>query len=269
MKADSSIQPRLAVVTGGSSGIGLCIAVELALRGYDLLLASRKEEKLRAAAESIRKEAEAKGLRIPSIHTLSIDLTEPHAAERLIAFATGLSCDVEVLVNDAGMYLCEDFLATPSHKADSLIQLNVESVVSLCRLFGQHMKAKRHGYILNIASYSFYMPYPGWALYSGSKAFVRNFSLAFADELKPHGINVTTAAPAGVATELMGLKPHIFRLGIRTGFLMQPRTAARRCVRALFRGRRYVIPGWYNHLWIPILRHLGPRGRRLFKQIVR
>ena len=67
----------------------------------------------------------------------------------------------------------------------------------------------------------------------------------------------------------MGLKPHIFRLGIRTGFLMQPRTAARRCVRTLFRGRRYVIPGWYNRLWIPILRHLGPRGRRLFKQIVR
>ena len=138
--------------------------------------------------------------------------------------------------------------------------VNLNALASLCRLFGADMArqkeldpAKRK-YILNIASYSVYMPIEGFGFYAGSKAFVRIFSKCFAKEMRHAGVKVTAVAPAGMDTTLMGLKPGIQKLARATGFLASPDRIARISIRAMkTRCIGYWIPGWYNMLFIPFL----------------
>ena len=92
------------------------------------------------------------------------------------------------------------------------------------------------GHILNMSSYSLWMPFPGLALYSASKAYLRSFSVAFAKEVHEHGIRVTAVCPAGVATDLYGLTPRWQRIGTRLGVLITADSCARRGLRALWRG---------------------------------
>ncbi|MFQ7502116.1 MAG: SDR family NAD(P)-dependent oxidoreductase [Alistipes finegoldii] len=96
------------------------------------------------------------------------------------------------------------------------------------------------------------MPFPGLALYSASKAYMRSFSVAFAKEVRDRGIRVTAVCPAGVATDLYGLTPRWQRIGKRLGVLITPDNCARRGLRALWRGRRCIVPDWWNRAWIPL-----------------
>ena len=89
-----------------------------------------------------------------------------------------------------------------------------------------------------MSSYSLWMPFPGLALYSASKAYMRSFSVAFAKEVRDRGIRVTAVCPAGVATDLYGLTPRWQRIGKRLGVLITPDNCARRGLLALWRGRR-------------------------------
>lgn len=245
-----------ALVTGGSAGIGLAIARELLRREYRVILVSRSEERLQEARRRLLGET---GRGEECIALRVADLTQAEAPAELLRWTTEMGYAVEVLVNNAGMYFFRDAVALPVEDVERIVSLNVRSVAMMCRLFGEQMAARGHGYILNLSSYSVYMRLPGWSLYSGSKAFVRNFSITFGREMRSRGVMVTTAAPAGVATELMGLPPKVFSLAKKTGFLMRPETCARRVVKALFKGREYIIPGWYNRLWIPLLSCIGRR----------
>ena len=112
------------------------------------------------------------------------------------------------------------------------------------------------GHILNMSSYSLWMPFPGLSLYSASKAYLRAFSVAFAKEVREHGIRVTAVCPAGVATDLYGLTPRWQRIGLRLGVLISADSCARRGLRALWRGRRTIVPDWWNRIWIPLCKLL-------------
>lgn len=90
------------------------------------------------------------------------------------------------------------------------------------------------GHILNMASYSLWMPWPGLALYSASKSYLRGFSVAFAKEVREQNIRVTAVCPAGVATDLYGLPPRWQRIGLRLGVLITPDSCARRALKALW-----------------------------------
>lgn len=265
IKNRQTIKP-FALITGGSAGIGLAVARELGLRGYSLLLVGRSEERLSQAREQLLLELN-QGV---EILTLSLDLSREDAAQELFDWTQQKGLFVEVLVNNAGMYFFEEAIAMEASQTEALIQLNVLSLTRLCQLFGAEMVARKLAseqveapgkpglaYILNISSYSVYMPWAGWSLYSASKAYVKNFSIALSRELRSSGVVVTCAAPAGVATCLLGLPSKLSRLGRRCGILMRPETCARRIVRALFRQREYIIPGWYYRPLIPIVRLIG------------
>lgn len=243
-----------ALVTGGSSGIGLAVAEELLERGYNVILVSRSEERLKRARDML---LATEGRESGSVCTFAADLSETDAPYRILEWTKAEGYEVEVLVNNAGMYLFRDAVDLPPEDVEGIISLNVMSLAKMCRLFGGIMAERDKGYILNLSSYSVYMKLPGWSLYTGTKAFVRNFSITFGREMLSRGVHVTTAAPAGVATDLLGLPPKIFSLAKKTGFLISPEKCARKMVKALFRHREYIIPGWYNRLWIPLLCCIG------------
>ncbi len=104
------------------------------------------------------------------------------------------------------------------------------------------------------------MPFPGLALYSASKAYMRSFSVAFAKEVRERGIRVTALCPAGVATDLYGLTPYWQRIGRKLGVLITPDSCARRGLKALWKGRRCIVPDWWNRAWIPLLQGIADVG---------
>ena len=110
---------KTALITGGSSGIGLEYSREFASRGYTLALVSNKAEDLEAATESIEKEFGV------AVHTLCADLSEATCAEKVLAWCDSLGLEVEVLVNNAGMFFMEYLSPENLGKADTMMGLHV------------------------------------------------------------------------------------------------------------------------------------------------
>lgn len=252
-----------AIVTGGSSGLGLALAKRLAKQGYDLVLVGRNEKKLEDAAAQIK----GKG----DVRLYPLDLSRPDAAESLHDWTGSRGIVPDVLVNNAGMYFYESVTDVEKSQQDSLIGLNVSALASLCRIYGKEMAdsvrsgSKSGKYILNIASYSVYMPIEGFAYYAGSKAFVRTFSRCFAKEMRHEGVKVTAVAPAGIDTGLMHLRPKVRALARTFGFLADADTIARISLRVMkCRCIHYWIPLWFNVLFIPFLWMF----QRLFKKVL-
>ncbi len=193
----------------------------------------------------------------PDVRVIAIDLARVGAAQELYDRMAAEGIGVDVVINNAGIFSFCDILATPAERIERIILLHDLTVTQLCRLFAADMVRRGvRGHILNMSSYSLWMPFPGLALYSASKAYMRSFSVAFAKEVRERGIRVTAVCPAGVATDLYGLTPYWQRIGCKLGVLITPDSCARRGLKALWRGRRCIVPDWWNRAWIPFCKVL-------------
>ncbi len=241
-----------ALVTGAGSGIGSCYARRLAALGYHLILVGNQEAPLQALKEQLTATHTA-----CTVHILTCDLARLNAAEELYAQVEALGVEIDVLINNAGIFSFCDLLATPEERIERILLLHDMTTTKLCRRYAARMiERKVRGHILNMSSYSLWMPFPGLSVYSASKAYLKAFTVAFSKEVEEHGIRVTAICPAGVATDLYGLTPDLQRLGVRIGGLITPDRCARRGLNALWRGERCSVPDWWNRLWIPLLMHL-------------
>lgn len=193
----------------------------------------------------------------PDVRVIAIDLARVGAAQELYDRMAAEGIGVDVVINNAGIFSFCDILATPAERIERIILLHDLTVTQLCRLFAADMVRRGvRGHILNMSSYSLWMPFPGLALYSASKAYMRSFSVAFAKEVRERGIRVTAVCPAGVATDLYGLTPYWQRIGCKLGVLITPDSCARRGLKALWRSRRCIVPDWWNRAWIPFCKVL-------------
>ena len=191
------------------------------------------------------------------VRIVEIDLARTEAAEELWEAVRREGVEIDVLINNAGIFSFRDILQTPPERIERIILLHALTNTQLCRLAAADMVRRGcRGYILNMSSYSLWMPFPGLSLYSASKAYLRSFSVAFSKEVQEHGIRVTAVCPAGVATDLYGLTPRWQRIGRRIGVLISADSCARRGLRALWRGRRCIVPDWWNRAWIPLCKAL-------------
>ncbi|MDE5690883.1 MAG: SDR family NAD(P)-dependent oxidoreductase [Alistipes sp.] len=240
-----------ALVTGAGSGIGRCYALRLAGLGYRLALAGNRPEPL----DAVKAELLAAGC--AEVYTATCDLARAEAAEELHGMLAAAGIEPDVVINNAGMFSFCDILATPVERIERMILLHAMTNTKLCRLFAADMIRRGvRGCFLNMSSYSQWMPFPGLALYSASKAYLRQFSVCFAKEMRQHGIRVTAVCPAGVATDLYGLPSRWQRIGLRMGVLISADSCARRGLRALWSGRRTCVPDWWNRIGIPVCKLL-------------
>lgn len=241
-----------ALVSGAGSGIGRCYARRLAALGYDLVLVGDNRQHLEAVKSEIGEHHPQCDIRI-----VVCDLARVEAARELFDRTQADGLAIDVLINNAGMFSFRDILRTPEERIERIILLHDLTNTQLCRLYAAEMARRgRGGHILNMSSYSQWMPFPGLALYSASKAYLRAFSVAFAKEVREQGIRVTAVSPAGVATDLYGLTPYWQRIGLRLGVLISADRCARKGLRALWRGRRSIVPDWWNRAWIPLCKIL-------------
>jgi short-subunit dehydrogenase len=187
--------PPVALVTGASSGIGRELALGLAARGYDLVLVARRE----AALQALSREVEDRFGRRARI--LTEDLAAPGAPERIGEWTRREGVAPDVLVNNAGFGLAGHFVELPLDRQLAMIQVNVDSLTRLSRIFLPDMLTRGRGGILNVGSAAGFQPGPFMAVYYATKAFVLSFSEALAEETRGTGVTITCLAPGPVATE--------------------------------------------------------------------
>ena len=240
-----------ALVTGASRGIGLDYARTLARDyGCDLLIVSRQEETLQAVAADI---AGDYGV---NVIPLEMDLAEPDAAERLFAYTQENHLDVDVLINNAGMFFFNPLIETDMDRIERTLMLHVVTVTKLCRLFGEVMCKRGSGYILNMSSLSTWMMCPGIQTYNASKSYLYNFTRSLWYEFKPKGVHVMVVTPGMVDTTLYGLKPELRALAVKLRINTPTDKLAKRALRRLFHRRKCAMPGAVNHIAKPFLKHL-------------
>lgn len=237
-----------ALVTGAAGGIGKEYALRLAGMGYDLVLVDKNPSVTLLAEQICSGGAQA--------WAIVSDLAREEAAQEIFDNVVFHSRHIDVLVCNAGEFSFCDVMNLPQETIRRMITLHDITLTQMNRLFAQDMASRGGGHILNMSSYSIWMPYPGVALYSASKAYIKAFSVAFSKEVREKGIYVTAVCPAGVATDLYGLSPRFQALGLRLGVLITPESCARRALKALMRHRRCAVPDWWNRIWIPVLTHL-------------
>ena len=250
---------KTALVTGASKGIGRCYALRLADLGYNVLMVASGEDELVATAQEVAKVN-------PDVWVkyLVKDLATQTAAQEMFAYTETEGIKVDVLINNAGIFSFCDILNTPIERIERIVLLHDLNATIMCRLYAADMIERGGGRILNMSSYSIWMPYPGLSLYSASKAYLKSFSVAFSKEVEAKGVTVTAICPAGIATDLYGLSKKLQRFGLKTGILMSPESCARRSLNGMFRGQRCKVPDWWFRLFIPVCQLVrGPLMRWL------
>ena len=254
----------LALITGGSSGMGLEYARQLAAKGYRLLIVSNREDELAAAADILNTlfADKAKSPEFANADAMVLtryqDLSLPHAADDLFQWCQANDLLPDLLINNAGIFFFKELTTDRLPMAETLLNLHIHTVTRLCILFGNAMKARGSGHIINVSSLAARLPYPGITLYAASKAYLRSFGQSFYYELKPYGVHLTTVCPAAIATPLYNLGEKWMRIGLLTGIIHTPRWLVKRALRASMKGRRMISPSLMN-LYAPPLLALLPK----------
>ena len=241
-----------ALVTGASSGIGAWLARVLAEEGAHLVITARRKDRLEALAEEIR------GKHGVEVRVEDADLADPAAAESLFARTEGAGLAIDVLVNNAGLGAYQRFVDVSWEKHQQLLQVNVVSLTRLTHLFLPAMLQRRHGWIMNVASIGAFVPTPFFAVYTASKAFVRDMTEALDYELQRSGVRACVVCPGGTATEFLDAADQKLKGGGER-YLMSAETCARIAVKKMLRGRRTIITGFLNALSMWALRFVPRR----------
>jgi NAD(P)-dependent dehydrogenase (short-subunit alcohol dehydrogenase family) len=186
---------RVAVVVGGTSGIGRAIAHGLAEAGADVVPTSRRMEQVEAAAAEI----EERGRRTLRVTTDVSDRATLEAALDACVEAFGR---VDILVNSAGRTKRAPTLDFDDGDWQDILDTNLTGTLRACQVFGRHMTGRGYGRIVNIASLSTFVALHEVAAYSASKAAVASLTKSLAVEWAPLGVNVNAIAPGVFRTAL-------------------------------------------------------------------
>lgn len=246
-----------ALVTGAASGMGRVYAGRLAARGYNLVLVDINPGGLDETEAIVSKEvadsASGDGFKVMK---LVQDLSVEDAADKVFSQTEEAGCEVEVLVNNAGVMYCQGIAETSERMLRIIMMVHMYTPLMLCRKYVVPMKERGCGYILNISSLAECMNWPGIGMYGSTKRFVKDYSRELRIECQKTGVSVTNAYFGAVDTPLIPLKDSLRKLARGLMVMITPEKAVDRALKATFRRRRGVMPGFLNHIFRPICRIL-------------
>ena len=233
-----------ALITGASSGIGEAFARLFAAEGFDLLLTARREEKLLELAADLPTTTK--------IVVLPGDLSTTAGITSFCESVSGQSLEIDVLVNNAGMMVEQEFANLTTEQIERTITLNITALTQLIHQFLPAMKARKTGRILNVASVAAFHPVPGMDIYAATKAYVLSFSEALAENLRDTGISVTALCPGLTDTDMVDTS---VAAAMPTFMISQPDEVARSGFDALMKREVICIPGNANRLAVAWAQH--------------
>lgn len=238
MKRTTNKYGTWALVTGGSAGIGLAFADQLAKARYNVILVARGEQKLDAGATKI---AKRNGVQV---ETIQLDLSATGAPQELFEQTKGKA--VGLLVLSAAMETTGHFTKVPAGSHSSLVMLNVLAPAELARLYGAEMVKRGRGGIVFLSSLFGYQGVPLVANYAASKAYILALGEALHVEMRPHGVDVLVVSPGLTDTDMPAKMPVNFNKMPITRH--KPAKVARIGLRALGR-KASVVPGLINKIY--------------------
>jgi len=231
MASTKDFRGRWALVTGGSAGIGVALARELARHGARLILTARRKDRLDALAA----EFAAKGT---EVRTIVADLNDAAGPRTIYDATEGAGLEVDILIDNAGLGQFGEFVRSSLEQELSQVRVNCDAVVHVARLFVPRMVERRRGWVLITASTASFQPLPYFATYAATKAFDRFFAVGLAHEVARFGVKVTALCPGPTESEFFD----VARAGILRRGVQSAEAVARIGIAALARGKRTVIP---------------------------
>ncbi len=248
----ATTQPKTALVTGASSGIGRALAENFAQDGYHLVLAARGVAKMQELAADLQKRF---GI---TATVIAADLERPDGAQQLHAEVKRRSIVISALANNAGYGNFGEFKESALAIELAMMQLNMTSLVVLTKLFMPDLLATK-GKVLNVASIAAFQPGPYMAVYYATKAFVLSFSEAIAEELDGTGVTVTALCPGLTASGFQDKADMNKSALVKGKKLPTSEEVAALGYRAMQRGQRVYVPGVQNWLFTQSVR-VTPRS---------
>ena len=236
---------KYALITGAASGMGRIYARRLAEKGYGLVLVDINHTGLLETEGLVGKE-------VPVLKIVQ-DLSVMEAADVIYEKTQEAGCEVEVLVNNAGLMFCQGMAETSERMLKAIMMVHMNTPLMLCRKYVGGMKERGCGYILNISSLAAWMTWPGIGMYGATKRFVRNYSRELRIECQKTGVSVTNAYFGAVDTPLIPLKDSLRRLARGLAVMITPEKAVDRALRATFRRRKGTMPGLLNKIFLPLI----------------
>lgn len=227
----------LAVVTGGSTGIGYELGKRCALEGFDIV-AVADEERITDAA----KDMQALGAQVTAVNA---DLAQREGVDRLLSEIGGRP--VDVLLANAGRGLGRGFLDQDFGDIERVVNTNVTGTLYLVHKVGQDMRARGSGRILITGSIAGFIPGAYQAVYNASKAFLDSFSFALRAELEHTGVTVTCLMPGATETEFFD-RAELGNTKLGTSQKDDAADVAEAGFKAMMNGESDVVTGWHNKL---------------------
>jgi 3-dehydrosphinganine reductase len=247
MRLEQAYQDKVVLITGGSSGIGKALALQLDALGARLWLLARRPQ---ALAET---QAQMRG----DCHVLAVDVSDWAQVQAALEQVQRLSGAPEVIINSAGMTRPGYVQDLPVEVFRQMMEVNYLGTVHVVKAALPAMIARGSGHIINISSVAGFLGVFGYTAYGASKYAVRGFSDTLRAELKPLGIRVSIVFPPDTDTPQLAyeapLKPPETKALAGNAGLLSPETVARTILRAAARGRYIILPG----LETKVLYHLN------------
>lgn len=193
--SSQSLVGKVALITGGSRGLGRAMAVALAAEGATIALVARDKAKLEESAAEVVKAGGKASLHIADVASES----DVAALEKEIAAQYG---KLHILINNAGINVRKTITEFTLDEWNNVVNTNLTSVFLLCRAFVPHMKGNGYGRIINMTSIMSHVSIPGRTAYSSTKTALLGLTRALALELAPEGITVVGISPGPFGTEM-------------------------------------------------------------------
>ena len=248
-----------ALVTGAASGMGRIYALRLAEKGYNVVLVDINEKGLTETEQMVKAQI-ASSSEIASdlkekfnVIVVPQDLSAIDAADKVYERTEAAGCQVEVLVNNAGIMYCQGIAETSERMLRLIMMVHMNTPLMLCRKYVGPMKERGKGYILNISSLAAWMSWPGIGMYGNTKRFVKDYSRELRIECQKTGVSVTNAYFGAVDTPLIPLKDSLRKLARGLAVMIRPEKAVDRALRATFRRRKGTMPGLLNKIFWPFI----------------
>ncbi|MEM6965652.1 MAG: SDR family NAD(P)-dependent oxidoreductase [Bacteroidota bacterium] len=233
---------KIALITGGSSGIGLTISKKFAAAGYQLRWVSLFANELLQAKGEVQEE-------FPNCHivTLTLDLTRSDAAQNVLNWTQKNNWKIDVLVNNAGVGTFGFLEETNFRRELDMINLNLVNVYKMTRLFLQEMLQRNEGTIINISSNSSFQPIPKLNTYASTKAFITHFTRGLTEELKikKSKVRVMCICPAAISNTNFKTTNQMSHIKTFNGLVTTTAEEVAKDVwNGFTKGKDFVISGW-------------------------